>query len=71
MYLGGGPRSVTRAVFQVLRQRQTDPELERLRREVWRHYIYMGIWYMGIWIYGFLVIVGGVLVLLAVTGFAH
>lgn len=44
MYVpGSGPRSVGRAFFQAMRQRQADPELERLRREVRRNGYYIGV----------------------------
>src|SRR5260221_623723 len=66
MYVGGGPKSVTRAGFRAMWRRQTDPELERLRREVWQHFIYMGIW-----IYGFPFVVFGAVVLLTATGYVH
>ncbi len=66
MYVGGGPKSVTRAGFRAMWRRQTDPELERLRREVWQHFIYMGIW-----VYGFPIIVFGAVVLLTATGYVH
>jgi hypothetical protein len=36
MYWGGGPRSVTRALFRALREPQSDPTLEQLRREAQR-----------------------------------
>ncbi len=61
-----GPANVTRAMLRALRQRQTDPELEQLRREVQRRARYIAIWAIGTPI-----IVLGVLALLAVTGYPH
>ena len=63
MYWGGGPRSVTREIFRVMRQRQDDPELERLRREVWRSYRTVALWG-----FGFPLICFGVITLLILTG---
>ncbi len=53
-------------MLRVLRQRQTDPDLEQLRREVQRRARYIAIWAIGTPI-----IVLGVLALLAVTGYPH
>lgn len=47
MYMGGGPRSVTRAIFRVQLQPQSDPELERRRRELWRYYRHFAYWVFG------------------------
>ena len=48
MYVGGGPRSVTRAIFRLMWRRQDDPELERLRRGVWRSYRTVALWGFGV-----------------------
>jgi hypothetical protein len=40
---GAGPRSVRRAVFKALRERQPDPELERLRRDARRNALFIGV----------------------------
>jgi hypothetical protein len=57
------PMRVTREVIRLLSQRQPDPELERLRRKIWRSY--RDIFF---WVFGFLVLVAGVLALLILTG---
>lgn len=49
-----------------MRQRQPEPELERLRRELWRRYRYMVLWVLG-----FPIIVFAPVVLLIVTGHIH
>lgn len=57
---------MTHAVVQAMRQRQPEPELERLRRELWRRYRYMVLWVLG-----FPIIVFAPVVLLIVTGYIH
>lgn len=47
MYWGGGPRTVTRALAQALRQPQYDIHLEQQRKGVWRRYLYMSAWSLG------------------------
>jgi hypothetical protein len=42
-YVSGTSPRVRRAVFKALRERQPDPELERLRREVRRNGYYIGV----------------------------
>ncbi len=49
-----------------VKQRQSDPELERLRREVVRRALYFYLWWLG-----FPILVFGVVVLLTVTGVVH
>lgn len=47
-YVPGTSSRVRRAVFQALRERQTDPELERLRRDVRRNGFYIFVLAFGI-----------------------
>ncbi len=63
IYWGGGPQSVTRAIWRVSLQRQSDPELERLRQEMWRR-----VAYYVLWLGGFPILVFGVLALLILSG---
>jgi hypothetical protein len=63
-FRGGNPfGGRSRAIWRTMRQRQSDLELERLRREVWRRYRYFALW-----VYGFPVLVIGVSALLITTG---
>jgi hypothetical protein len=55
--------AVNRAIRRVSWQRQDDPELERLRREVGRSVLHLAVW-----IYGFPLLTLGVAALLIATG---
>ncbi len=54
----GGP------YWRVVREPQFDPEVERLRQDLWRRTRYMVLWW-----FGFPAIVTGVMVFLIVAGF--
>ncbi len=59
---GGNPFGArSRAAFRVMLRRQPEPELERMRRDLWRRWRYVLLW-----IYGFPVGVIGVIVGVAV-----
>ena len=49
-----------------VKERQSDPELERLRREVVRRALYFYFWWLG-----FPILVFGVAALLIATGVVH
>jgi hypothetical protein len=66
MYVGGGPRTVTRALRQALFQPQRDARLEQLREGVWRRYGYLSAWTLG-----FPTICVGLFVLSELTGLVH
>jgi hypothetical protein len=60
LYMSANPFDpVRRRIGQVMRQRQDNPELEQLRREMWRRF-----WYCSIWMFGFPAIFAGVSVIL-------
>jgi hypothetical protein len=66
LYMTGGGNpfgAVSRAVWSVMVRHQTDPELEALRREIWRRKGYMTLW-----IFGFPICAVGVTALLITTG---
>jgi hypothetical protein len=68
MYVGGdtfGFSPEARAIWRALLHRQPDPELERMRRKVWR--CYGGV---VLWGFGFPVLAIGVAALV-LTGFPH
>lgn len=44
MYGGFGPRGV---VLRAMGDRQSDPELERMRRDIWRAYDHGVLWILG------------------------
>jgi hypothetical protein len=67
MFLGGNPFGPEiRAINHAMRQHQTDPELERLRREMWRRNRYQIIW-----TFGFPLLGAGVVAILILTGQIH
>jgi hypothetical protein len=48
MFMGGNPAGPeARAIARVSRTRQTDPELERMRREMWRRSRHLLYWMFG------------------------
>lgn len=55
-----------RDTVRAMRERQPDADLERLRREMWRHFRYYIVW-----IFGFPIIVVGAVVLLILSGQIH
>lgn len=55
-----------REVVRIMRERQTNAELEQLRLQMWRHYRYCMTW-----IFGFPFIVVGAVALLILTGLVH
>lgn len=57
---------VHQAIHYVMRQRQTNPELEQLRRDTWRRYRLMAFWALGYPVFIFVTIVG-----LGVSGLVH
>jgi hypothetical protein len=57
---------VTRALWRVMGQPQSDPELERLRQEVWRRYRRTYVWMVG-----FPIFCLGVMALVIATGFVR
>jgi hypothetical protein len=61
--LGSVNFSSDRVLHPLLHQRQAEPELERLRRDMWRSFRYYRIW-----LFGFPVLVAGVLALLILSG---
>ncbi len=65
-YVSGTSSRVRRAVFKAMRERQTDPELEHLRREMRRNGYYIGVLAIG----GPLLVLV-ILALLALTGWIH
>jgi hypothetical protein len=67
MYAGLGPPSVKSAVVRALNQRQADPELERLRQEMWQYYRR----HVVVWIFGFPILCFGVMALVIATGFVR
>lgn len=66
MYVGGGPRSVTRALFQAMWRRQPDPTLEQRRRDLWRRWRHVLAW-----VFGFPITVFVVVLVLSLTGQLH
>jgi hypothetical protein len=46
-YFPSDPRRVLQAINRAMRQRQDDPELERMRREMWRSYRTIVVWVFG------------------------
>ena len=65
MYVSGS-RAANRAIKRVMWQRQPDPLLERLRREIWRR-----LRYQIIWTFAFPPVTIAVIALLAVAGLVH
>ena len=66
LYMAGGGNpfgAVSRAIWSAMVRHQTDPELEALRREIWRREGYMTLW-----IFGFPICAVGVTALLIATG---
>ena len=64
MYLGGDPfGEIARAIFRALWRRQSNPELEQLRRAVWQRYRQANYW-----VFGFPILYYGLAALLLVTG---
>ena len=64
MAAGGTPfGAVAGTIWRVMLNRQPDPDLERLRQEIWRRFRYMALW-----IYGYPVVAFGVAALLITTG---
>ncbi len=55
--------AVSRAIWHVTVTRQTDNELEQLRREMWRRFLYQILW-----TFGFPLLAVGVAALLILTG---
>lgn len=67
MFIGGNPLgAVARAVYQAMWQHQPDPQLERLRHEMWRRYVYIALWVLG-----FPLLTYGAVALLIVTGYVR
>jgi hypothetical protein len=66
MYWGGGPRTVTRALGQALRQPQRDVQVVEQRKGVWRRY-----WYFSAWSLGFPTICVAMFVLAELMGLVH
>ena len=64
--LFGAPRGTRRRINEVIFKRQADPELEALRRAMWRRF---GL--VALWIYGFPLLTFGVAALLALAGLVH
>jgi hypothetical protein len=66
MVNGGNPFGAqARAIWRAMR-RQADPDLERLRREVWRRFrLYL------VWIFGFPLLSFGIATLLIISGLAY
>ncbi len=62
----GNPPGTLRRIYAAMRQHQDDPELERLRREIWRRYSYVALW-----IFGYPLLTNGVVALLVVAGLVH
>jgi len=62
----GNPPGTSRKIYAAMWQRRDDPELERLRREMWRHYGYVALW-----IFGFPLLTIDVIALLVVAGLVH
>ena len=64
---GGNPfGAVSRAIWRALLRRQPDPDLERLRHDIWRRFGHLVLW-----IYGFPLVMAGGTALLIVTGVIH
>lgn len=64
---GGNPfGAVSRAFWRAQLRRQPDPDLERLRHDIWRRFGYLTLW-----IYGFPLAIAGGTALLIVTGVIH
>jgi hypothetical protein len=66
MFVSGGPSRVRRAIYRAMWQRQADPDLERLRRTMWRRLLYLAVW-----IVGFFLILNGVIASLIAAGALH
>lgn len=64
MAAGGNPFSaVSRTIWRVMINSQSDPALEQLRKQIWRRFLYQTLW-----IFGFPFLMGGVVALLIATG---
>lgn len=62
----GHPKGAYGRLMKTMRQRQDDPEVEQLRREMWRSYRLAALWALG---FPFIVIVASIVLTLA--GFAR
>ena len=64
MAVGGNPfGAISRAIWNAMLNSQTDPELEQLRREIWRRFLNLALW-----IFGFPLLTFGGAALLIATG---
>ena len=64
MAVSGNPfGAVARAQWKAMLAHQTDSELERLRKEIWRRFLYQSLW-----IFGFPLLTIGMTALLIATG---
>lgn len=61
LYIPSSAQGVGDAL-RVMRQRQSDPDLEKLRRNMWRRYLFIVLW-----VFGFPVAVIALVVLVKVT----
>ncbi len=67
MVTGGNPFGAPgKAINQAMKQRQTDPELEQLRRDLWRRSRLVALW-----IFGFPLLVFAALIILSLTHSVH
>src|SRR5262249_50142823 len=64
--LYGAPPGTWRRLKEAMWQRPEDPDLEALRRAVWRRHALVALW-----VFGFPLLTFGVAVLLAVNGLVH
>ena len=63
---GGSPPGTYRRINKAMLQRQTAPERERLRRDMWQRYGFAVLW-----IFGFPLITVGMVALLIIAGLVH